>query len=102
MFETKPPAAHPPAADPGEALPLRAMTWSDLRARLDAARDLHRALARQDPDRMASFDARSAQHIAELADGKRAINPQDSANGKGSGHTTGADAVAGSGSILRT
>jgi hypothetical protein len=102
MFEAKPPATSQPAADSSESAPLREMTWSDLRARLDAVRDLRHVLSAKGVDQMASFDAQSARHIAALADDKHAVNPQDLANGKGSGHITGAAQDTGSGSIPRT
>lgn len=92
MFEGKLPLAHVahyPAEDGNSAGSLRGLTWSDLRARLEAARDLRLSLnlsMRDSPDdHLASFDAQSARRIAALADGKHVVNPDDLANGKGSG-----------------
>lgn len=64
---------------------LRELTWNDLRVRLQAARELHDSLHGVPDDRLASFDASSARRIAALADSKRAVNPEDLANGKGIG-----------------
>ena len=64
---------------------LRAMTWSDLRARLDAARDLRSAIVDSDHEAPASFDVHSARRIAALANGKEAVNLDDLGIGKGTG-----------------
>ena len=88
MFEGKPlqaPVPHDPAEDGGHAESLRGLTWSDLRARLDAARDLRTSLRDSPDEHLASFDAHSARRIAALAEGKHVVNPDDLANGKGSG-----------------
>ena len=74
------------------------MTWSDLVARLGAARDLRRELGVSDIGGDASFDASSAQHIALITDredtaGKRTVNPDDLGNGKSDGCTTGEHAA---------
>jgi hypothetical protein len=68
--------------DPGDAAPLREMTWSDLRASLDAARDLRVSLRARSDEQLASFDAQSARRIAGLAETFHAVNPDDLANGK--------------------
>jgi hypothetical protein len=67
---------------------LRALSWSDLRARLEAARDLRLSLALAGPQDPASFDGPAARHVAALANGKEAVNPSDLANGKGTGLMT--------------
>lgn len=88
MFEGKlplAPMAHYPAEDGDSAGSLRGLTWSDLRSRLEAARDLRLSLHDSPEDHFASFDAHSARRIAALADGKHVVNPDDLANGKGSG-----------------
>ena len=81
MFEGKLPT-------PVEALPLgelqdgevlRPLSWSDLVARLSAARDLRASLEGSE----ASFDAGSARRIAAHHNGKSSINPDDLGNGKG-------------------
>ena len=81
MFEGKLPT-------PVEALPLgelqdgevlRSLSWSDLVARLSAARDLRASLEGSE----ASFDAGSARRIAAHHNGKSSINPDDLGNGKG-------------------
>jgi hypothetical protein len=81
--------------DFGDATPLREMTWSDLRSRLEAARDLRASLQAVAAERLASFDAHSARHIAGLAECKHAVNPEDSANGKVDGRIEGLSADAG-------
>ncbi len=104
MFEGKPPKA-PLAPDfgpaGGDAGMLREMTWSDLRARLDAARDLREALHQVEEEHLASFDASSARHIAALAQGKHSVNPDDLANGKGHGCMDAARSVTETGSHPR-
>lgn len=61
------------------------MTWSDLRASLEAARDLRASLSARSDEHLASFDAHSARHIAGLAESKHAVNPDNLANGKSTG-----------------
>jgi hypothetical protein len=102
MFEGKQPLAkvsHDFAQDlrdePGDAAPLRAMTWSDLRASLEAARDTRLALRAQAEGQLASFDSLSARHLAGLSESKLAVNPDDLANGKGSGRMDDASAEGG-------
>lgn len=67
----------PPARRAGEA--LRALAWSELTARLNAARDL-RLLLRSEREApiepvAASFGDAAARYFALIADGERAINP---------------------------
>jgi len=84
MFEGKPPA-------PGKATPLelegelRPVSWSDLVARLDAARGLRAGTGVRHPDKDASFDPGSARHIAAHADGKPGVNLDALADGKADG-----------------
>lgn len=95
MFEGKPPKAHKTpqafgfgAADsPAESGvdALHTLSWSDLRARLEAARDLRAAMLAQAEEPHASFDSHCARRLADLAEGKDAVNPDDLANGKGTG-----------------
>tara|TARA_E500000305_G_C3928704_1_gene191720 strand:+ start:328 stop:660 length:333 start_codon:yes stop_codon:yes gene_type:complete len=79
---------HSPEADPA-CEHLHELSWSDLRARFEAARDLRAALDETDLEAPASFDADSARRIAALAEGKPLVNPDDLANGKGSGDNKG-------------
>lgn len=86
MFEgklPKAPGAQDSAAQSSCSGSLRAMTWGDLRARLEAARDLRMSIAHPDHEVPTSFDAHSARRIAALANGKDAVNPEDLAIGKG-------------------
>lgn len=80
---------------------LRELSWSDLRARLAAARDLRLSLAQAGPQDLASFDAPAARHVAALANGKDSVNPSDLANGKGTGSNTLASHDASDGRPLR-
>ena len=65
------------------------MKWSELVARLSAARELRAELAHTDESVLASFDAESARHIASQHEsclrerGERDVNPDDLGNGKG-------------------
>ena len=93
MFEGKPLlAAEPQISAMGEALgaPATGLQWSDLVAKLDAARDLRAALNLADPSQLASFDAGLAQRLcaqeaSAWGNDERAVNLEDSANGKGNG-----------------
>jgi hypothetical protein len=89
MFEGKPPrpedgSALRPAAQREE---LRPLVWSDLASRLAAARDLRVSLAPGERDGEASFDALSARWIAAHPADEDGVNPEDSANRKGTGAT---------------
>jgi hypothetical protein len=64
---------------------LRAVKWSDLVAKFDAARGLRAELGAGEADGDASFDPDSARHIAALAGGKQAVNFDNLANGKTTG-----------------
>ena len=64
---------------------LRAVSWSDLVARLEAARELRAELGTGETAGGASFDPDSARHIAELSGDKQDINFDDLANGKAAG-----------------
>lgn len=87
MFEGKPPRPEDGAvlhlAASRDA--LRPVAWSDLAARLAAARDLRVSLAPGEGDGQASFDAMSARWIAAHPPGEEGVNPEDSANRKGTG-----------------
>jgi hypothetical protein len=80
MFEGKSIVPGDSAADA-----LRPLAWSDLAARLAATRDLRASLAVGEKGGEASFDAMSARWIAAHASGQEGINPEVSANGKGTG-----------------
>ena len=111
MFEGKIPQPHA-ANDPGAPVgggsasgdALRELTWNDLRARLQAAREFQASLQSErdeHDEHLASFDANSARHIAALADNKHAVNPEDLANGKGTACMDGASQDADFGSDPR-
>lgn len=85
MFEGKPP--HPRDAraldgEPRDIDALRPLSWSDLVARLSAARDLRSPCAPGEGGE-ASFDAGSARRIAAHHNGKHDVNLDASGNGKG-------------------
>jgi hypothetical protein len=82
MFEGKLPQPGLSQASASVREGLRAVTWSDLVARLDAARDLRNSLRAHDGDGEASFDRGSARHIAAISDGKRGVNLDDLVDGK--------------------
>ena len=84
MFEGKPPL-------PGEARMLdeplgseclRPLQWSDLVARLAAARELRASFGGMRELGEASFDAGCARRVAAHHNGKYAINLDDLGNGK--------------------
>ncbi|WP_305097507.1 hypothetical protein [Croceibacterium aestuarii] len=85
MFEAKfhkqgtaRPLDHAEEADGG----LRPVSWSDLVAKLDAARDLRIALHGLDEQGEGSFNPSCARHIAALGDGKQGVNLDALADGK--------------------
>ncbi len=91
MFEGKPPIVpegHDSLGDLAGADSLRPLTWSDLRARLEAARDFRASLRQGECGEIASFDAVSARRIASLANGKHGVNPSDLANSKQNGRNS--------------
>jgi hypothetical protein len=86
MFEGKPPVAallQDQNGTAAEGEPLREISWSDLRARLEAARDLRHSLALDVQEDPASFDVPFARQLSQLANGKEVINPTVLGNGKG-------------------
>ncbi|AKH43391.1 hypothetical protein FHS61_000906 [Altererythrobacter atlanticus] len=92
MLEGKPPRIgdhRPLDPEEGENGVLRPLEWSDLVRRLSVARDLRASPGESDceetEDVDASFDAGSARRIAARQNGKDAINPDASANGKETG-----------------
>jgi hypothetical protein len=82
MFEGKPPSSAEalPLEEPQEGENLRPLSWSDLVARLTAARALRESI---EGGPAASFDASSARCIAAHHNGKHIVNPEDSGSGKG-------------------
>ena len=85
MFEGKPPKSAEGHAAEGqrESETLRPLSWSELVARLAAARDLRASLTGRVSRSDASFDASSARCIAAHHNGKHLVNPEDSGSGKG-------------------
>ncbi|MCB1454673.1 MAG: hypothetical protein KDJ43_13605 [Rhizobiaceae bacterium] len=108
MFEGKPPVAHDSRSSATGVMPedaLCELRWSDLVARLAAARELRAELARVDDAALASFDADSARWLAHQHDGyhdehhheglhgahdQGGVNPDDLGNGKAECGTSGA------------
>ena len=82
MLEGKPPSSADalPLEEPQEGESLRPLSWSDLVARLTAARALRESIEGQ---AAASFDASSARCIAAHHNGKHIVNPDVSGSGKG-------------------
>jgi hypothetical protein len=64
---------------------LRAVSWTDLVARFDAARELRAELGSGETAGGASFDPDAARHIAELSENTEDINFDALANGKTAG-----------------
>lgn len=99
MFETKPPVsakAHSVAAPHDVAEELRAVSWADLAAKLAAAREGRSAIGEGSVSSPASFDALSAQHLAEMDEVEKAnhhdaVNLTDLGNRKGAGGITNAN-----------
>jgi hypothetical protein len=54
---------------------LRALSWDEVVARLDAARDFRRLMEERPQSGGASFNAISARHLAALGDAQPGINP---------------------------
>jgi hypothetical protein len=100
--------AHPAQMRRGETA-LKAIAWSDLTARLEAARDLRQALRhearRNIEDTAASFSDAAAQYFRKLEDSQRPVNLGALNEHKGStpivpgqgGYAAGTTAVAHSG-----
>jgi hypothetical protein len=86
MFEGKFPGAGFADGRLGESgeEPLRDLSWSDLAARLAAARDLRASLEESLKSGDGSFDAESARRLSARGEGKPDINPNGLASGKGS------------------
>ncbi len=78
MFEGK-----PPQIDQSGREGLRPLAWPELASRLAAARELRASLAPGELEGDASFDAMSARWIAAHQIDKDGVNPELSANGKG-------------------
>jgi hypothetical protein len=90
MFEGKslrPGDARPLDAEPWEDDVLRPLSWSELVARLSAARDLRASFETGDEGGEASFDAGSARRIAAHHNGKHGVNLDVSGNGKAAAGT---------------
>jgi len=79
MFEGKlpRPAEARPLEDGPDGEVMRALSWSDLVARLAASRDLRASFAGAEQPADASFDADSARRIAAHHNGKQAVNLED-------------------------
>jgi hypothetical protein len=63
------------------------IAWSEIVARLSAARDLRRVLAFRAPAVPGSFAPQSACRMAAREQGIRAVNPMDLGNRKANGAT---------------
>ena len=61
---------------------LRMLSWGEVAARLEAARDLRRMMSARHKVGAGSFNLASARHLAAQGDGKPAVNPIALANGK--------------------
>ena len=90
MFEAKPsgPGAFMPFESDAAGHRLRPVNWSDLVAKLDAARDLRASLLSHEGE--GSFDPGSAQHIAALCGCKQGVNLADLVNSKAEDGMSGA------------
>jgi hypothetical protein len=90
MFEGKslrPGDARPLDAEPWDDEVLRPLSWSELVARLSAARDLRASFEVRGEGGEASFDAGSARRIAAHHNGKHDVNLDVSGNGKAAAGT---------------
>ena len=85
MFEGKLPRADEalPLEDAQDGETLRSLSWTDLVARLSAARELRASYAGRAAGSEASFDAGSARRIAAHHNGKHGVNLEDSSYRKG-------------------
>ena len=85
MFEGKLPRADEALAldEPQDGEALRLLSWSDLVARLSAARELRASFAGRAAGSDASFDAGSARRVAAHHNGKHGVNLEDSSYRKG-------------------
>jgi hypothetical protein len=85
MFEGKPPKAADalPSEEPQDGESLRPLSWTDLVARLTAARDLRASYHGAGEAAEGSFDASSARRVAAHHNGKHPVNLDDLGNGKG-------------------
>ena len=92
MFEPKNPFVPDDSAQASESenasqAGLHRVSWSELNARLAAARELRMAFGEGEASDAASFDPEIARHVAHLHEppghhGKNPINPDHSTNGK--------------------
>jgi hypothetical protein len=85
MFEGKLLTTHaglPTDRSDGGQRELRAISWSELVAQFDAARELRSALGTGEAGSDASFAPEPARHIAALCDGKPDVNLDALANRK--------------------
>ena len=85
MFEGKPPRAAEalPLEEAQEGEALRPLSWSDLVARLSAARELRASFSGRAAGSEASFDAGSARRVAAHHNGKHGVNLEHSSYRKG-------------------
>ena len=85
MFEGNPPASGaglPLDLSNGGERTLRAISWPELLAQFDAARELKSAFGTGEGGGDASFAPEPARHIAALCDGKPDVNFDDLVNRK--------------------
>ena len=85
--------------EPADGDSLRPLSWSDLVARLTAARELRGEGGASSEGSEGSFDASSARLIAAHHNGKQLVNLDDSSNGKGSEGTGSPVRAAGLGAL---
>ena len=72
-----------PLEEPRDGDSLRPLSWTDLVARLSAARELRASYQSAGEAAEGSFDAGSARRVAAHHNGKHPVNLDDLGNGKG-------------------
>ena len=80
MFDTRLTVPANPGRSGGKA--LRAIGWSELTARINAARDLRTVLRRDSTILTTSFSDAAAGYFSKIEDSKPAVNPDALEGGK--------------------